>query len=144
LIVGTLGCADDPDVPARGESGSTSTAPVVTTGETGDGLALDPSSVHAGELVSVSYLSANERGVAFFLQSTDPQGDWITEYVLISDGTGSEPYWLPPERAEWVDIGLSGDVADTLVIPEVALPGHYRVCTANAPTELCGEIEIMP
>jgi hypothetical protein len=140
-----VGCSDDSDRGARDDTETTSSrgaSTSVTTSVTSD-LTFEPPTPQPGEEFQVSYPEGTERGIPFLMQTLDLAGAWITQFVLISDGAGTEPYWLTAEDAEWVDIGVGGDLPDALVIPEVAAPGRYRICTANIVPPLCGEIEVV-
>lgn len=39
-------------------------------------------------------------------------------------------------------MGVSGPGPDEVLIPDVATPGQYRLCTANAVNNFCAETEI--
>jgi hypothetical protein len=64
--------------------------------------------------------------------------------MLISDGSGGEPLWFPSGEDVAVEaIGVAGRGPDHLLIPDVADPGTYRVCTANAGEDVCAPVEIV-
>lgn len=63
-----------------------------------------------------------------------------------TDGYGTEPTFVSVDDAEGYgveDIGIGGEGPDRLVVPDVAPPGAYRICTANSLENICTPIEIV-
>ncbi|WP_256837645.1 hypothetical protein [Ornithinimicrobium faecis] len=105
----------------------------------------DPTTVSAGDLVELSFPQETERGVPWVLEEQD--GDtWHQRYLLWSDGNGGTPDWVGHEDEErwgWDDVGVSGPGPDTVLVPDTAAAGPYRLCTANARENFCAELEVV-
>lgn len=103
------------------------------------------SEVQAGRTLTLTFPQETERGIPWVLEQRDG-GNWQARYLLISDGNNTAPTWAgPAERGQWAweDIGVEGPGPDTVLIPDGAPPGTYRLCTANAVNNFCAEIEIV-
>jgi hypothetical protein len=110
-----------------------------------DLMIVEPSAARPGELVAVWYPGGRERGVAYALERRD--GDrWDVTHLLTAttDSYGSSPSWVPfgSEGYGWEDIGISGPGPDVLVVPDSAVPGDHRICTANSLENICVEIVV--
>lgn len=108
-----------------------------------DLLQITPSPARVGDLIEVRFPEETLRGIGWVLESQE--GDsWQQRYFLVSDELG-EPRWWGAEDSEgqgWEDLGVTGPGPDTLLIPDVAAPGNYRLCTANSQPNFCSELEI--
>jgi hypothetical protein len=111
-----------------------------------DQITVDPAQVEPGEVVGVSFPDEMTRGILFVLEQQTEEG-WLPAYFLTSDGPGEgwEMTWSPPGGAGLAveDIGVGGPGPDHVIIPEVAEPGTYLLCTANAADDVCTQIEIV-
>ena len=111
-----------------------------------DLLVVDPQVAEPGDIVALQFPQQTTRGILFVLEQRVGE-TWALRYYLTSDGPG--PDW----RLSWQeagaqgvaveDIGVGGVGPDHVPIPEVAEPGDYRICTANAGDEFCVPIEIV-
>jgi hypothetical protein len=111
-----------------------------------DLLVIDPAQAAPGVVVALTFPEETMRGVLFVLdQRVDDT--WVTRFYLTSDGPGAgwERQWWPVDAAGMgvPDIGVGGPGPDRVLIPEVAEPGAYRICTGNAGADFCAPIEIV-
>jgi hypothetical protein len=115
-----------------------------SAGETpADAMVVEPAQARPGQLVAVSFPRGWDRGILFALDARAGDG-WDRRWMLISDGSGGEPLWFPSGEDVAVEaIGVAGRGPDHLLIPDVADPGTYRVCTANAGEDVCAPVEIV-
>jgi hypothetical protein len=106
-------------------------------------MVVDPARARPGQIVAVSFPGGWDRGILFALDA-QAGGGWERRWMLISDGSGGEPLWFSSDNEVAVEaIGVAGEGPDHLLIPDVAEPGAYRVCTANAAEDVCAPIEIV-
>lgn len=111
-----------------------------------DVMELEPSVAPAGEEVSIFFPKETLRGVHFVLERQQ-EDDWELRYHLLSDWGGErEPQSLPAEamEVEVEDIGIGGPGPDVVLVPEVAPPGQYRICTGNMRDNICSPLTIEP
>lgn len=111
-----------------------------------DLIVADPPVAAPGAVVALEFPAETMRGVLFVLERRVGES-WALRYYLTSDGPG--PGW----RMAWheasaegfavEDIGVGGPGPDRVIIPDVAEPGDYRICTGNAGDEFCTPIEIV-
>ena len=96
----------------------------------------------AGETVQITYPEGTPRGAGYVLERF--VGGWYqAEYLLtaVPAGSGLEPGWATLEEgATWDDVVTTGPGPDLLRIPESADGEYYRLCTANAPQNLCTQL----
>jgi hypothetical protein len=107
-------------------------------------VTVTPATARPGATVALTFTGTAGRGIAFKLaKETEP--DKVL-YYLTSDwgGRGQHtPTWWPAGgRGGWEDVGLSGPGPDRVIVPDTAEDGTYLVCTANALTELCGQLTV--
>jgi hypothetical protein len=111
-----------------------------------DQIVVDPDRAEPGEVVGVSFPDEMTRGILFVLEQQTANG-WLPAFFLTSDGPGEgwEMTWSPPGGAGLAveDIGVGGPGPDHVIIPEVAEPGMYLLCTANAGDNVCTQIEVV-
>jgi hypothetical protein len=104
-------------------------------------MATDRQAYVPGDEVEVRWQRRERRGIAYSLDGWTGT-DWKTEYYVTAVSQGYPPaagptWWDANERRGWVDIGVSGSGPDVAVVPDVADPGTYRLCTANAAKKSC-------
>jgi hypothetical protein len=116
-----------------------------------DLMEIHPDETSPGEFVELHYPQETIRGVGFALEKRVDDG-WEVRYFL-NGSEGREPsdapevpegWWMPPDnpdRLEWPSIGVVGPV-DFALVPGPALPGDYRICTANTDPNFCAELTI--
>jgi hypothetical protein len=124
LGAGSQLLADD-DALARDDAASNSvSAEIVVT----------PAVVTPGELVSLSFPNNLDRGIGYTLENIDDG----RRYILTSDagGMGMAPAWSEGQ-AVWFGIGIGGPGPDRIVIPSVATPGQYDLCTGTSIVPVC-------
>jgi hypothetical protein len=109
-------------------------------------MVIEPSVTRPGDQVLVNYPGGRERGIAYVLEWTDGS-TWHTTHFLTAttDGYGVEPNYAPfdSEGYAWVDIGFDDAGPDKLVVPDSALAGPYRICTANSVKNVCAELTVI-
>jgi hypothetical protein len=109
-----------------------------------DLVVAEPSAVAAGGFLELTFPKETDRGLPWVLELQE-DNTWHARYLLSSDANGTAPSWVgadEPDKWAWEDVGVSGPGPDAVLIPDVAAPGRYRLCTANAQDNLCAEIEI--
>ena len=109
-------------------------------------MVVEPSRAEPGDVVALSFPDEMERGILFVLEGRTVDG-WLPAFFLTSDGPGPEweLTWQPPGGAGLAveDIGVGGPGPDHVLIPPVAAPGIYRICTANAAEKVCAPIDVV-
>lgn len=96
-----------------------------------------------GDVVEISFPEEMTRGILYVLEE-DTGMSWAYRYALISDGAGGRMRWHEADAQIFVeDIGVGGIGPDRVVIPEVAAPGDYRICTGNAAENVCVPMAIV-
>ncbi len=150
------GTTPDGTTPDGTTSVSTGAVPPMTPGVDGpfdpaaeirpDLIRIEPNPVDAGGLVAVTFPEGTSRGVAYVLEVL-ADDEWYATHLMSAGaaGYGGTPGWAPigTEGFGWDDIGIEGPGPDTLVIPEPALAGDYRVCTANSLENICAELTVL-
>jgi hypothetical protein len=111
-----------------------------------DLIVADPSEVAPGEVLSLTFPAETPRGIHFVLERQT--GDsWVHAFDLVSDapGPGWQRDWSLAGSEDFAipDIGVGGPGPDRVLIPDVAEPGPWRVCTGNAGENICTEIEVV-
>lgn len=111
-----------------------------------DLITVDPAETKPGDVVGVSFPQQTPRGILFTLERRTADG-WLTAYLLTSDGPGPgwDMTWQPPGGGGMAveDIGVGGVGPDHVLIPDVAQPGSYLICTGNAAVTVCAPIEVL-
>lgn len=112
-----------------------------------DLLVLSPEVTAPGEVVEMQFPQSTVRGPAFVLERQVP-GGWRFVYVLIAVGAdapeGARPTWrVADDQLGVKGIGITGPGPESIEIPDVAEPGAHRVCTANAASNICAELQIV-
>jgi hypothetical protein len=104
-------------------------------------MTIAPAAASPGQRIALRVPTGYMRGVAYSLAAAKG-GSWEVRYYLISGrGSGSPaPEWWSVEDSEghgWPDVGIRGPGPDYVMIPNTALSGKYRLCTANARDQVC-------
>jgi hypothetical protein len=109
-------------------------------------IVVEPARAEPGDVVALGFPDEMIRGILFVMEGQTANG-WLPAFFLTSDGPGPdwEMTWQPPGGAGLAveDIGVGGPGPDHVVIPEVAEPGTYRICTANAAEKVCALVEVV-
>ncbi len=110
-----------------------------------DLLVIDPEQAAPGDVVALSFPEETTRGILFVLEQRVDDG-WVSRFYLTSNGPGAgwQMSWHAADEPGMAveDIGVGGPGPDNVPIPEIAEPGDYRICTANAGADFCAPIEI--
>jgi hypothetical protein len=111
-----------------------------------DLMTAEPGEVAPGGIVALSFPQETTRGILFVLERRVGDG-WELQYYLTSDGPGAgwERRWQPAggDGLAVEDIGVGGPGPDRVLIPDVAEPGLYRICTGNAGADFCAPLEVV-
>ncbi|HVQ88993.1 MAG TPA: hypothetical protein VMT88_12520, partial [Actinomycetes bacterium] len=118
-----------------------------------------PHTALPGEYVSLQFPEETLRGLAFSLQAA--VGDtWVpVDYLRPATWETSGPHFVagpfkvPPsweangtdetgDPFAVEDIAVGGDGPDVVMIPDTAVAGDYRICTANAKENFCTPIQV--
>lgn len=108
-------------------------------------MVADRESAAAGDVVELRFPDQMVRGIMFVLEQ-EVGSTWVYRYLLLSDANGGEPQWFTADREDVAieDVGIAGPGPDRVVIPDVAAPGSWRLCTGNAGENVCVRLEIVP
>ena len=111
-----------------------------------DLIVAEPQRVAPGDVVALTFPAETTRGIHFVLEMQS-DGAWVHAFDLVSDGPGPgwPRDWSVAGSGDFAipDIGVGGTGPDRVLIPDVAEPGTWRICTGNAGDEFCTEIEIV-
>lgn len=112
-----------------------------------DLMTVTPAVADPGQHVELTFPLETGRGVAYVLELA--VGDtWTTTHYLTSSSEGYDatPSAVSVDSVDdyfgWEDIGIGGPGPDRILIPDDALTGPYRLCTANALENFCAEINL--
>lgn len=110
-------------------------------------MEVTPNPAQPGDMLRLVFPEETLRGVAFSLYRRS-RGDWELSYHLHSDGSrggGYQPLWReagsPPGHD---DVGVGGTGPDQVPLPDIAAPGEYLICTANAAVDFCAPLAVEP
>jgi hypothetical protein len=141
----TVGCsAPDGDGATRSKRESTSlpTATATLEPSLAGRIETDQWAYMPGDEVKVRWPGEELRGIAYSLDAWTGT-DWKTQFYMSAVTRGHRPgggpvWWATDETDHgWVDIGVGGPGPDIAVVPDIADPGTYRLCTANSPKKSC-------
>ncbi|WP_183100008.1 hypothetical protein [Nocardioides pelophilus] len=144
------GCSDGKESEAGGpvaEPSSSATAQPTLAPAVDRRMQLARTTYHAGDRVRVRWPGEQLRGIGYQLDEWTGTG-WEVRYYLSAVTSGynrkGEPTWwsVDEDGYGWVDIGVGGAGPDVVVVPDVASPGTYRLCTANSPRLSCALIDV--
>jgi hypothetical protein len=106
-------------------------------------ITVTPATARPGATVALTFPDEAGRGIAFQLaKATEPSK---VLYYLTSDwgrGTHKPTWWAAGDNGGWVDVGINGPGPDHVVVPDTAEDGTYRLCTANAASQVCGLLTV--
>jgi hypothetical protein len=139
LMLGCSSSADDAGEKADA-GGSASTATIPTLDPALDRrIEIDQRAYRPGDRLLAHWPGAEVRGIAYSLDKWTGE-DWATEYYItaVQRPTHDPSWWSKDEKGHlWADIGVGGLGPDIAIVPDVADPGAYRLCTANASKQSC-------
>lgn len=138
------GVASDPALGAPIEVGGAVTLSPATESAGPTEMVARPAVVTPGQTVDLMFPTQELRGWSFTLEISEGEG-WRPAFDLVAaSGPNSEPSWAPTgEERGMADVGIGGLGPDTVVVPPVAEPGRYRLCTGNAAVEQCTTITVI-
>jgi hypothetical protein len=106
-------------------------------------MAVAPQKARPGEIVSVTFTEAIDRGILYAVEEAS-SGGWQRLHLMISDANGDEPTWFGEgDEVAVAAVGVGGLGPDHVPIPDALAPGAYRICTANAVENICTPIEVI-
>jgi len=113
-------------------------------------MRVTPSPAVAGQPIEVRFPEETERGVGWVLEEQEDNlwhARWSLTAASGSYGRDSEnvPNWYPADDEAaftWDALAIAGPGPDTLLIPDDAQPGTYRLCSANKIDNMCVKLEI--
>jgi hypothetical protein len=143
----TVGCSSAPDgdgaTPLKEEDSSPSTTTPTLDPSLAGRMDTDKGAYAPGEEVRVRWPGEETRGIAYSLDAWTGT-NWKTQFYMGAVTQGHRPpeggpvWWETGEKDYgWVDIGVFGPGPDIAVVPDIADPGAYRLCTANSPKKSC-------
>lgn len=115
-----------------------------------DWLELEPDPLVAGERAEAFFPTERERGYQYWLEQ-EQDGQWVRVFKLSTHTYDederelvSEPGWSDAldSGSESISLPVGRPGPDSLIIPEVAEPGTYRLCAGSSPT-FCTEVQIV-
>lgn len=106
-------------------------------------LDFTPPNPQAGRTFAATFEPTNERGGYFILEQWSGS-EWLpAAFLLESDVNGGSPTWASTDgELEILDSGVSGEGPDGLVMPDTIDAGVWRLCTANAPDDVCARLTV--
>ena len=136
-VAAAFACTADDDPAAE--------APPPERGE----IVVEPEAAAPGEEVLLRFPTEMERGVPFYLSRWNEDSWEEPSFLLISDGGGAYDCVVCPTYFElgqdwgWEDIAIQGPGPDRIVVPDTAVPGTYRACTANTGDQMyCAQFTV--
>lgn len=118
-------------------------------------MRIEPSVLRSGPAreVRVTYPDGTPRGIAYVLEHGWPgltEPVWKLRFFLVAGLDGRPGDWWPAEgdatpdggARGWADIGIEGEGPDVLTVPSDLEPGTWRLCTANAPQNVCEYLHV--
>lgn len=111
-----------------------------------DLMVADPDPARPGDDVELRFPEGTDRGIGFVLEQLD--GDDIVLHAYLTsaptDAGPDEPSWIPATDGEpgWEAIGISGEGADVVELPDDLDAGDYRICTAISAPNICTSIAV--
>lgn len=141
----TVGCLSAPDDDGATRAKRESTLPPTATPTLDPSLAgrieTDQRAYVPGDEVEVRWPGEEMRGVAYSMDMWTG-AEWKTQFYISAVTLGYRPearpvWWASEADHYWEDIGVGGPGPDIAVVPDIADPGTYRLCTANSPQKSC-------
>lgn len=110
-------------------------------------LSVSPAIVRPGDSVTVS-LPAASVGTGVFRLDARVETEWRERYFTVT--SAAEAYGLPrwwsvddPSGPSWFDVEVPGSDSGTVLVPNVAALGDYRICTATSGREVCADLQLV-
>lgn len=110
-------------------------------------MEVEDRSYSPGDRVNIRWPGEHPRGIAYSLDLWTGE-NWKTRFYLSAhvgngDASSDPPWWdADTEGHAWADLGVGGPGPDVAVVPPVAEPGTYRLCTANSPAQSCAMLTV--
>jgi hypothetical protein len=107
-------------------------------------MTITPATAKPGDRVRIWFPDHRLRGIAFSMESPTPAG-WRAAFNLNSGVRSNDdpgPWAAVGDRFGSVDIGVGGPGGQQLRVPDIAVDGVYRLCTANAPEKACALLTV--
>jgi hypothetical protein len=115
-------------------------------------MTVDPAIAEPGSVLTLGFPSNRQRGLGYGLEAVGANG-WTIEYYLVAICKGDEE----PGRRSWIragggnggsgfgwpDVSMGGPGGERIRVPDVATPGVYRLCTANAAQQSCALLTVI-
>ncbi len=131
-VLPVLGCGS-----ASSNDSEASTPPP----ELGAIITLASENLRPGDKVSATFPASDLRGGFFYLYAWQ-DGEWSgPRFLLESDANGNAPRVVPMDQG-MSDYGIGGPGPDGLILPSDIAPGSWRICTANARENVCGQFTV--
>jgi hypothetical protein len=110
-----------------------------------EAMGVEPAHARPGDVVSVTYAEGWDRGILYAIDR-EAEGAWVRMALMISDTNGGRPSWFRPDDMDAAveAVGVGGTGPDHIAIPDIIEPGPYRICTANAGTNICVPFDVSP
>ena len=107
-----------------------------------DEMQVDREVLEPGDTVGLEFPQGRVRGLMFALEQ-EVDGGWEYRYALISTGLDGKATWHSPDAVPAFDRSFEMFAGSERVrIPEEAVPGSWRICTADADENICVRIEV--
>lgn len=109
-----------------------------------DLMVVTPVEAAPGQTVQLTFPTSRDRGLGFGLERSTSEG-WVQEFDMWSDRSGGTPGWQRVGGEVLIDlVGIRGPGPDTVVIPDIAEPGEWRICTLFNLQGFCAPLTIVP
>lgn len=94
-------------------------------------LIIEPSTARPGEWLTLYFADEGVRGVDFTLDAWTGSS-WDLSYYLFSDKIPPAGRWWTKEGPSAIPaLGVGGPGGERVIVPPIATPGVYRLCTNN-------------
>ena len=108
-------------------------------------IVADPVEVLPGHTVELTFPQETVRGIGWAMEQPEDTNAWRHLYDLVSDRRGGPPVWQPAGGDIEIDlVAITGPGPDTVLIPDVAEAGDYRICTQFVEAGFCTALRVLP